>query len=124
MATVRHRSGAISQITGTWGHPGPFTTMVEVAGDGGLLRHHSAESAAITFLAPPGHETQADVPLPSLAGGEDPYRTQLAHFMAVIAGMAQPLVDPTEALAALALSVAARASAASGRVQPLDAQTL
>jgi len=124
MATVRHRSGAISQITGTWGHPGPFTTMVEVAGDGGLLRHHSAESAAITFLAPPGHETQADVPLPSLAGGEDPYRTQLAHFMAVIAGMAQPLVDPTEALAALALSVAARASAASGRVQPLEAQTL
>ena len=122
MATVRHRSGAISQITGTWGYPGPFTTMVEVAGDGGLLRHHSAESAALTFLTAPGHADHADVPLPDLAGGEDPYRTQLAHFMAVIAGTAQSLVQPEEALAALALSVAARASAASGRVQPLEEQ--
>ena len=123
MATVRHRSGAISQITGTWGHPGPFTTMVEVAGDNGLLRHHSADSAALTFLASPGPETQANVPLPNLAGGEDPYRTQLAHFMAAIAGTTQPLVRPEEALAALALSVAARASATSGRAQSLEVQT-
>ena len=123
MATVRHRSGAISQITGTWGYPGPFTTMVEVAGDGGLLRHHSGESAALTFLTAPGHADRADVPLPDLAGGEDPYRTQLAHFMAVIAGTAQSLVQPEEALAALALSVAARASAASGRAQSPEEQT-
>jgi len=120
MATVRHASGAISQITGTWGHPGPFTTMVEVAGDGGLLRHHSGKSAALTFLTVPGQANRDDVPLPNLAGGEDPYRTQLAHFMAVIAGTAQPLVQPEEALAALALSVAARTSATSGRAQPLE----
>ena len=120
MATVRHASGAISQITGTWGHPGPFTTMVEVAGDGGLLRHHSGESAALTFLTVPGQANRDDVPLPNLAGGADPYRTQLAHFMAVIAGTAQPLVQPEEALAALALSVAARTSATSGRAQPLE----
>ncbi len=115
MATVRHRSGAISQITGTWGHPGAFTTMVELAGDGGLLRHHSAESAPLSMLVPAGAEAPGSVPSAKGAASEDPYRTQLAHFMEVIAGRATPLVEPEQSLAAMALALAARESAATGK---------
>jgi predicted dehydrogenase len=124
MATVRHTSGAISLITGTWGHPGPFATMVELAGDGGLLRYHSADSSPIqvTLLASTGNEE--DVPLPEYGVAEDPYRAQLAHFVEVIAGRAAPLVQPEEALAALALALAARASAAANQPQAVEVPAL
>lgn len=114
MATIRHRSGAISQITGTWGHPGPFTTMAEVAGEGGLLRHHSGDTRALTAMVSTNSEEES-VPLPDLVAGEDPYRTELAHFVDVIAGHAEPVVAPEEALAAIALAIAARRSAETGR---------
>jgi predicted dehydrogenase len=120
MATIRHRSGAISHIAGAWGHPGGFTTMVELAGDGGLLRHHSAESRAFGIAVPPRAESAPPVELPDLSGGEDPYRAELSHFMDVLAGHAAPLVTPEQSLQALALALAARASAQSGSVQLIE----
>jgi UDP-N-acetylglucosamine 3-dehydrogenase len=121
MATVRHASGAISLITSTWGHPGPFTTMVELAGDGGLLRYHSADSAPVQVSLLAGAGKEEDVPLPELGMTEDPYRAQLAHFVEVIAGRAGPLIRPEEALAALALALAARASARANQPQAVEA---
>jgi predicted dehydrogenase len=119
MATIRHTSGALSQITSTWGHPGPFTTMVELAGDGGLLRHHSAESTPIILYAETPPREQGDVPLPDLSVG-NPYRAELAHFVDVLAGRAEPLVRPEEALAALTLALSARASAATNQPQAVE----
>jgi predicted dehydrogenase len=124
MATVRHVSGAISLITGTWGHPGPFTTMVELAGDGGLLRFHSADSAPIQVMLLASADKEEDVPLPDLGLAEDPYRAQLAHFVDVIAGRAAPLVYPEESLAALALALSARTSAATNQSQVVEVPAL
>jgi len=122
MATVRHCGGVITGLTATWGHPGPFTTAVEVAGTGGLLRLSTDDARPVRLLtdAPNGADSKGGVALPSLDGGEDPYRTQLAHFMDVVAGRAAPLVRPEEALAALELALAARASARTGRPRHLD----
>ena len=61
------------------------------------------------------------MPLPDLSAGEDPYRTQLAHFLDVIAGRTAPLVRPEESWQALRLALAARAAAATNRVQTLGA---
>jgi predicted dehydrogenase len=121
MATVRHASGALSQITGTWGHPGPFTTMVELAGDGGLLRHHSTDSAPVTIHAAATPGKLGDVPMPDVSVAEDPYRAELAHFVDVLSGRAEPLVRPEEALAALSLALTARAAAAANRPHPVEA---
>ena len=122
MATLRHRSGVISGLTGVWGYPGPFTTAVEIAGTEGLLRYHSDEARPLRLLAPaPDVPAGADgVPLPELAAGEDPYRTELAHFVDVLHGRAEPLVRPDESLAALEVALAARASAATGQAWTFD----
>ncbi|HWE61400.1 MAG TPA: Gfo/Idh/MocA family oxidoreductase [Chloroflexota bacterium] len=112
MATVRHRSGAISHITGTWGHPGGFTTMVELAGNGGLLRHHSGDTQPLRLVALPDLQGETAIPLPDSSVAENPYRTELAHFVDVVARHVPPLVAPEQALAALALAIAARTAAA------------
>ena len=120
MATVRHRSGVLSQITGTWGFPGAFTTAVELAGSGGLLRFHSDDARALRLLAPAAPAGEQDVALPDLSAVEDPYRAELAHFVDVLAGRAGSLVRPEESLAALELALAARTAARTGRAQPID----
>jgi UDP-N-acetylglucosamine 3-dehydrogenase len=120
VATIRHQSGVLSQFTGTWGHPGPFMTMVELAGDGGLLRHHSAESIAFRAVLGSSAGGVADVPGPDLVGGENPYHTQLAHFIDVLHGRAEPLVAPEESLAALSLALEARESATTGLPRILE----
>lgn len=120
MATVRHRSGTLTLATGTWGYPGPFTTMAEIAGGGGLLRFHTDETQPLRLLAVEASATEGDVALPDLSAGEDPFRTQLAHFVEVVEGHAAPLVQPEEALAALELALAARQSARSNRAITLS----
>lgn len=120
--TLRHRSGTMAQITGTWGHPGPFTTAVEISGTGGLLRYHNADSESLRFLLP-ATVKQGSVPLPDLSTSENPYRTELAHFVDVLEKRAEPLVQPEEALAALQVAVLARRSAATGRSYTLAEET-
>jgi predicted dehydrogenase len=119
-ATVRHRSGAISQITATWGNPSGFVTSIELAGDGGLIRHHSQESRALTSYLVEDQRETGGVSLPNLSASEDPYRTELAHFIDAIAGRAEPSVLPEQSLAALALALAARRSAETGRIQSME----
>ncbi len=121
-ATVRHRSGVLSQVTGTWGHPGPLLTMVEVSGADGLLRYHSGETQAfrVSVAAPAG--SPPDVPTPDIEATENPYRTELAHFIDVIAGREGPILQAEESLAALALALAARASASTGEPLTLEAR--
>jgi predicted dehydrogenase len=119
MATVRHRSGVLTQATAIWGHPGPFTTSAEVAGSGGLLRCQSGDAQPLRVLAGTATEQRGAVPLPNLSL-ENPYRTQLVHFAAVLAGQAPPLVRAEESLAALNLALAARTSAVTGRAVPVE----
>jgi predicted dehydrogenase len=119
MATVRHRAGVISLVTATWGHPGTFTTSVEVAGSAGLLRFQSGDAQPLRVLADAASEQRGAVSLANLTM-ENPYRTELAHFAAVLTGQATPLVRAEESLAALNLALAARSSAATGRAVPVQ----
>jgi predicted dehydrogenase len=122
MATVRHRSGVISQITGTWGFPGPFTTAIEVAGSGGLLQYHSADAQPVRLLRPArSAATVEPIPLPGMSG-DDPYRTELAHFLDVVTGEAETVVRAEQSLAALELALAARTSAERGCTQAIESE--
>ncbi|HZU14345.1 MAG TPA: Gfo/Idh/MocA family oxidoreductase [Chloroflexota bacterium] len=115
MATVRHRSGVLTQLTGTWGHPGPFTTRIEVAGTGGLLQYDSRDSESLELLVLAAPEDAGDVPLPNLATTDNPYRTELLHFFEVISGHAAASVTAEDSLRALALALCAREAARTGR---------
>jgi len=119
MATVTHQSGAISQVTGIWGFPGPFITAVELVGTNGVLSYHSEVAQPVRVLAAESTAGRGEVALPESIG-EDPYRTELAHFIEVLEGRAEARVQPGEALDAVALSNAARRSAASGRAVQLE----
>jgi predicted dehydrogenase len=120
MVTVRHQSGVLSQVTGTWGHPGPFTTAVEIAGNAGLLSACTEDTQPLRLLTPPATMETTGVALPDLSAAENPYRIQLAHFVDVVARGATPLVTSAEALAALTLALAARQSATTGQPVALD----
>lgn len=96
--------------------------MVEVSGADGLLRYHSGETQAfrVSVAAPAG--SPPDVPTPDIEATENPYRTELAHFIDVIAGREGPILQAEESLAALALALAARASASTGEPLTLEAR--
>jgi UDP-N-acetylglucosamine 3-dehydrogenase len=48
VASIRFRNGVIAHCEASWAHSA-FRTSIEVAGSKGLLRHHSFDSATLTF---------------------------------------------------------------------------
>ena len=118
LAILKHRSGAISHVEGSWAYPPPmFWTRFEMAGDNGWLHHDSEETAAIDLrLHPAGDEQIPDVPLPSNPLNEDPYTTEIKSFYESVVNDTPVAVSGTDGLAALQLALAAIESAESGRV--------
>lgn len=121
---MRHRSGAISHVEGSWAYPPPlFRTRFEIAGSNGLLQHDSTATAAIGLhLHGAGDEDIPDVPLPSSPLSEDPYATQIKAFYRSLANGEPAPVSGADGLAALQLALAGIQSAESGRpvaIEPL-----
>ncbi len=107
-ATLQHRDGAVSRLTGLWGVAGQqFSAGFELTGTSGALRsdEFAADDAASSRS---GGGVGVDA-------GLRPYVAQLADFAAVIGGTATPRVTAQDALAALDISLAAIESAHSGR---------
>jgi predicted dehydrogenase len=117
LAILKHRSGAISHVEGSWAYPPPiFWTRFEMAGDNGWLNHDSEATAAIDLrLMPAGDESIPDVPLPSNPLDEDPYTTEIKSFYESVVNDAPVAVSGEDGLAALQLALAAIESAESGR---------
>lgn len=122
MAILSHAGGAISHISGAWAYPPPtFRTKLEIAGDGGLITHDSADSAPIELLVG-GTAEGGNVGLPASPLAESPYATQIKELYAAIARGTNPRVGPTDGLAAVQIALAALESARTGdpvRLSPL-----
>jgi predicted dehydrogenase len=108
VAILRHKSGALSHLTGSWAHPpDTFRTSFELAGDRGLLRYDSGEfQPASKHL---GSETSAgaSVGRSRQLPGENPYQAELSDFL-VAARTGQPArVDSLDGVAALRIALAA-----------------
>mgnify|MGYP001819217854 CR=1 FL=1 len=124
LVILRHRSGAISHVEGSWAYPPPlFRTRFEIAGSNGLLQHDSSKTAAINLhLHDTGDEDIPDVPLPGSPLHEDPYATQIKTFYQSLINNDPAPVSGADGLAALQLALAAIESANSGRpvtIEPL-----
>ncbi|UCG26176.1 MAG: hypothetical protein JSW55_09405, partial [Chloroflexota bacterium] len=117
LAILKHRSGAISHVEGSWAYPPPtFWTRFEMAGDNGWLDHDSERTAAIDLrLQQAADEEIPDVPLPSNPLDEDPYTTEIKAFYDSVVNDAPIAVSGADGLAALQLALAAIESADSGR---------
>lgn len=107
--TLKHASGAVSQLAGGWLDQGAaFTTELQAVGTAGTLRHGNA----VGVLSVEDAASSGTVPLPA----EDlPYDAQLAEFLAHLAGGPEPRIGVDDALAALDLTLAAIESARTGR---------
>jgi predicted dehydrogenase len=115
LVTVRHRSGVLAHVEGTWSHTTPFNMKLEVAGDAGLIDYDVSQARPVRFTprqTVSGGEKKVPVPESPLA--EDPYFLELRHFVDVIRGEAEPRITPDDALAAMRIALAALDSIETG----------
>ena len=124
LAILKHRSGTISHITGSWAYPPPtFRTHLEIAGDGGLIEFDSADSSPILNLIAKPSSDSPDVGLPSSPVSESPYTTQIKEFYSVLLGEKQPRIEAEDGMAAVQIAEAAIQSAATGKAVVLESLT-
>ena len=118
-AVLRHTSGALSHLVGSWAGPDEvFATSFSLAGSAGLLRHSSAAASAVTWSAVADARSGAVIP-----GGTrqpSPFDDELAEFATAIAGGPAPRVTAADSLAALDIALAAAMSAAGGRAVAIE----
>jgi predicted dehydrogenase len=122
MAILRHRSGALSHVTGAWAYPPPtFRTGLEIAGDGGLIEFDSDASAPIqALLHRSGDGSSPDVGIPGSPMHESPYTSEIQEFYAALAEDKPVRVTAEDGLAALQIALAAAESARTGQAMRLD----
>lgn len=124
LAILKHRSGALTHIVGSWAYPPPtFRTRVEIAGDGGLIEFDSADTAPIINLVAKPSGDSPDVGLPSSPVAESPYTTQIKEFYSVLLGEKQPRIQAEDGMAAVQIAEAAIQSAATGKAIVLESLT-
>ena len=121
LVTLRHDSGAVSHVTGSWAHPGGFRTTLEIAGDAGLIEHDSARSAPLTFSphAAAGGGGGVTVPESPLAADENPYFLELKAFVGALGKSVPMPVTVHDAREAARIALAALESIETGKAVTL-----
>ncbi|MFD0675816.1 MULTISPECIES: Gfo/Idh/MocA family protein [unclassified Paenibacillus] len=117
LVTLRFQSGAIANLEGYWGYPGPFTTAVEFAGNKGIIRFSSNEVSSVRLQKAPSElkESSPQVAVPSSPAFHDPYYYELMHFINCIVKDEAPIVTTEDAYRAMEIAFAAMESAESGK---------
>ena len=115
LVTLRFENGAVANVQGHWGYPGPFQTKAEIAGDGGMIRADSMKSSSIV-IHKKSTDTGKAVAVPGSPGFRNPYELQLEHFLTCIEDGSEAIVTPRDAYKALQLALAAGESARTGKV--------
>ncbi|WP_079912592.1 Gfo/Idh/MocA family protein [Paenibacillus sp. 32352] len=121
LVTLRYKNGAIANLEGYWGYPGPFTTAVEFAGTKGILRFHSDDAVSLrVHTARSSDEERPRVAVPKSPAYHDPYYYELEHFAECLRNGSEPVVSTGDAYKAMEIAFAAMASAQTGQPVRLD----
>jgi predicted dehydrogenase len=121
LAILKHRSGAISHVEGSWAYPPPlFRTRFEIAGSDGFLEFDSGRTAAIGLHLHQQESDAPDVPLPSSPLSENPYTSEIKAFYEALVNDAPVPVSAADGLAALQIGLAASESAQTARAVSLE----
>lgn len=120
LAILKHRSGAISHVEGSWAYPPPlFRTRFEIAASDGWLAFDSDKTKAIDLHLHQQQSDAPDVPLPSSPLSESPYTTQIKTFYNALAHNAPVPVSAADGLAAVQIALAAIESTQTGKAVAL-----
>lgn len=121
IAILKHASGAISHIEGSWSNPAPvFRTIAEIAGSTAVIGYSSDETAPLDVRL---HKPPPDIStgLGDVAVAANPFELELQHFLNIVNGGEPEVITVQDALEAVRLAEATRRSAATGRPVLLDA---
>lgn len=123
-AMLRHKSGAITQVTGCWGLPRTaFRTTYKIRGTLGGLDHDSAARTPLTWECGDGDAMAGGDLLPDFDPADSPYQRELVDFVRSLRDGTAPRVSAEDSLAALDIALAAAASCRHGRpVDPKEVQ--
>jgi myo-inositol 2-dehydrogenase/D-chiro-inositol 1-dehydrogenase len=114
-AVLTHESGALSHVTGGWGHSKTvFRTTFSLSGSSGLLQYDSLDNPPLAWDLVDGASAGGGL-LPSMDFAESPFLTELREFAAAFGGGPVPRVSAADGLAALDIGLAALESARTGR---------
>ena len=114
MVTLRTGSGRLCQISNSRRATYGYDQRIEVLGSGGMLEAGNPRPTTVVASTTAG--VSADKPFDFfLERYAEAYRAELAHFLEVCAGRAEPLVGLDDGRRALALAEAALESARSRR---------
>lgn len=106
LVIMRHESGTLSHIEGSWMYPKPiFHTKAEIAGSQGLVQWDSLKDNPLRLMKEVGPNA-AGVPAPRTVLLESPWVTELKHFAEVLRGDAEARVTALDALAAVRICAA------------------
>lgn len=110
LITLRHESGVVAHVEGSWNDLNGFSTTFEVAGDAGLLTHDSRQAASLRRGAHPSGP---------MMGTDDPYYRQLVAFTETCQTGEAKLATGEDGLRAVIVAAAAAESVATGRAVAL-----
>lgn len=115
LTTLTFESGCVAHVESTWMDASGFRVTFEVAGSDGMIEYDSRHTAVVKTLTAAGSRGEAP-----LDGSDDPYYRQLCDVVAAVRGERAPAVSGHDGFAALAIAIAARESAQTGKViQPV-----
>lgn len=111
MVSLRHESGAICYVEGSWAHMG-FATSLEVAGSEALLTTDSASTRPLELRLkrPEGERPAVEVPV-RMPARRGPYEEQDHAWVRWLLGGPEPRCSGQDALASLRVGLAALESA-------------
>jgi predicted dehydrogenase len=125
IAVLTHAAGALSHVEASWAEPTPvFRTRLEIAGSRGIIAFDSDETAPIVARLH-GGTAAASTALADVNLADNPFETEVRHFLDVVEGHGEPVLTAHDAVAAVQLAAAARRSAREGlpvQIEPLGAE--
>ncbi|RDW21426.1 gfo/Idh/MocA family oxidoreductase [Oceanobacillus arenosus] len=118
LVTLRFESGAIAHVEGTWAHQG-FSTRFEIAGKEGIIEYDSAKVAPVV-ASKKESVSSGGVAVPESPMKNNPYFTELQHFINCINTDTKPIVSAEDAYKAMEISLAALESIETGKAVVLQ----
>ncbi|MEK3912710.1 Gfo/Idh/MocA family protein [Paenibacillus sp. FSL H7-0331] len=116
-ATLVFESEAVANLEAYWGYPGAFTTAVEFAGSGGVIRTDRSTSKSLQVRKPAASLSKGPfVEVPESPGYETPYEKELRHFIECVRDNRESVVTPEDAYKALEIALAVVQSVQTGKV--------
>jgi predicted dehydrogenase len=115
LASLRHRSGVITHLEGSWAHVEGFRTRFEVSGSEGVIEFDSGRRAPLVLRRIQRGDRAGALVVPESPSLESPYQAEVRHFLDLLEGRGTPCIEPGEALLALEVALGAARSAEQGR---------